>query len=103
MLYGIYGVHTIDNCPLVNADSRKAIIRFNELKSKVEEEFGIRFIGMFHSALEHEFLWVVEANNAHSIQDMLIKNDLHRFNSAKIVPLGTFDDLVKKCLMLEKT
>lgn len=86
-LYGIYGEHTIDNCPLFNRESRKAML---ELDTNPKD---LKFIGMYHSALEHTFLWVVEAQDAHVIQRFLIESNVARFNNAKIVPLGTFEDL----------
>ncbi|RMF30605.1 MAG: hypothetical protein D6752_03790 [Candidatus Nitrosothermus koennekii] len=94
-LYGIYGEHTVDNCPLTNRESRKVMLDL-DIKNA-----SIKFIGMYHSALEHTFLWVVEADNAHTIQKFLIDSKVARFNSAKIVPLGTFDNLLNTLRSIE--
>lgn len=87
-LYGIYGEHTIDNCPIMNKESRKVMLELNI------ENKDVKFIGMYHSALEHTFLWVVEAEDPHVIQRFLMETGVARFNHAKIVPLGTFESLV---------
>ncbi len=87
-LYGIYGEHTIDDCPIINKESRRVML---DLKTDNER---IKFIGMYHSALEHTFLWVVEAEEPHTIQRFLMESSVARFNHAKIVPLSTFESLV---------
>ena len=94
-LYGIYGEHTIADCPMINRESRRVI-----LDLKLDDE-NIKFIGMYHSALEHTFLWVVEAEDPHTIQRFLIDNNIARFNHAKIVPLSTFESLVDTLRRLE--
>jgi hypothetical protein len=55
----------------------------------------------FHSALEHTFLWIVEANNPHLIED-LISRGADRFNTIKIVPLITFQTVIERCKKIEE-
>ncbi len=96
-LYGIYGEHTIDNCPLFNKDSRKVILNL-DINPK-----ELKFISMYHSSLEHTFIWVVEAEDPHIIQLFLIKNGVARYNNTKIIPLSTFESLVNVCKSIENT
>lgn len=98
-LYGIYGEHTLDNCPLYNRDSRLVILEFD---NRIRESKDIKFIGMYHSALEHTFLWAVECEDPHKIQSFLIESNIAKYNSTKIVPLSRFENLVNTCKRLEE-
>jgi hypothetical protein len=55
----------------------------------------------FHSGLEHTFFWVVDAANAHLIQE-LMERTAGRFNTVKIVPLITFQEVVERCKQIEE-
>ena len=92
-LYGIYGSHTTEACPLNNAETRKLVL---EQGPKIVEEaskLNIKIINQYHSALEHTFLWVVEANNAHLVQSFFTTSYLSKINALKIVPLITYSML----------
>jgi hypothetical protein len=58
-----------------------------------------KIIGRFHSALEHTFLWIVDAEDPHLIQRLAMEGGVASFNEVKIVPLIEFENVVK---MLEK-
>ncbi len=49
-------------------------------------------LGQYHSALEHTFLWVVEAEDPHLIQDFCAATGVATINELKIVPLITFQE-----------
>jgi hypothetical protein len=55
-LFGIYGEHT-QACPLYNEQNRKFLLANAK----------------FHSALEHTFLWVVDADNPHLIEELMAR------------------------------
>ncbi len=56
-------------------------------------QYNIRAIlGQYHSALEHTFLWVVEADDPHGIQEFCVATGLATINELKIVPLITFQE-----------
>jgi hypothetical protein len=55
----------------------------------------------FHSGLEHTFLWVVDADNAHLIEDLMGRT-AGRFNTIKIVPLVTFQGVIERCKQIEE-
>lgn len=101
-LYGVYGSHTTEACPSNNRDVAKKVVAFADgdisplaAKYKINE-----VLGQYHSAFEHTFLWVVDAEDPHLIQDFCFETGLSSFNKLKIVPLITFTDgvipLVKK-------
>lgn len=94
-LYGIYGSHTTEACPLFNEDNRKLVLQVVSGFEKKANEQGIKIVGMYHSGLEHTFLWIVESENAHLIQDLMVETKFAKFNSIKIVPLRTTQDVVE--------
>jgi hypothetical protein len=60
----------------------------------------VKILNQFHSALEHTFLWVAEAENPHIIEELMARTG-GRFNTLKIVPLITFQTLIERCKMVE--
>ena len=99
-LYGIYGSHTTEACPLNNAETRKLVL---EQGPKIVEEaskLNIKIINQYHSGLEHTFLWVVEANDAHLVQSFFTTSYLSNINALKIVPLITYSDVIEHCKKL---
>ena len=94
-LYGIYGSHTTEACPLFNEETRKLLLQIASGFEKTANEHGIKVVGMYHSGLEHTFLWIIESENAHSIQDLMVKTKVAKFNSIKIVPLRTTQNVVE--------
>jgi hypothetical protein len=61
-LYGIYGRHEIDACPINHSENRKMMIEIGkrDMKKICSEHKINKIIGRFHSALEHTFLWMEE-------------------------------------------
>ena len=54
-----------------------------------------KILGQYHSALEHTFLWVVDAEDPHMIQQFCIDSRIASFNSVKIIPMITFQQVIK--------
>jgi len=93
-LYGIYGSHTVEACPLNNRSiaEKVAALAVSDmagagLKNKINQ-----ILGQYHSALEHTFVWVVDAEDPHRIEQFCIDSGVASFNSIKIVPLITFKE-----------
>jgi uncharacterized protein with GYD domain len=99
-LYGIYGSHTTEACPLFNEDNRKLLLQIAGSFEKTASEYGVKVVNLYHSGLEHTFLWIVEAENAHTIQDLMVESKVAKFNSTKIVPLRTLQNVVEYCQKL---
>lgn len=98
-LYGIYGSHPTEKCPWNNAESRKVILEHGLKTVEEASKVNIKIINQYHSGLEHTFLWVVEANDAHLIQSFFATN-VGKNNALKIVPLITYSDVIEQCKKL---
>jgi hypothetical protein len=99
-LFGIFGMHTVDLCPLNNKTSAKTMVQMAEKSADStsnQSKYGInKIIGRYHSALEHTFIWIVDAEGAHQLEKFLIDIGSAEFNSSKIVPLINFEEVVRK-------
>lgn len=93
-LYGIYGKHTTEACPWNNLETAKKLKEMDEsnLASKSKEFHINEIVGQYHSALEHTFLWLVDAEDPHLIQEFCVSTGLASINELKIVPMITFED-----------
>jgi hypothetical protein len=100
-LYGIYGEHAQKACPLYNKESREYLLNRAHDMEKNAQKYGVKVLHQFHSGLEHTFLWVVDADNAHSIEDLMARTAA-RFNTIKIVPLVTFQGVIERCKQIEE-
>jgi hypothetical protein len=87
--YGIYGTHTTEACPMNNKENRKLLLNVASTFEQDANAKGINVISMYHSGLEHTFEWIVEAPNAHSIQELMVETKVAKFNATKIVPIWT--------------
>ena len=100
-LYGIYGEHTLQACPLYNKESREYLLSRAPNMEKNAQSYGVKILHQFHSGLEHTFLWVVEADNPHIIEEVM-RRGVGRTNTLKIVPLITFQTVIERCKKIEE-
>ena len=96
-LYGVYGSHTTEACPLNNLQNRQAVIEGGPMFKNVAEQAGVKVVSQYHSGLEHTFLWVLDAKNGQTVETLMIQAGIAKFNAVKIVPLMTFDNVIEKC------
>jgi hypothetical protein len=97
-LFGIWGSHTTESWPLNNVNSRRVVLSAPADMEQYVKKYRInRILAQFHSALEHTFLWVVDAEDPHLIENFLIDAGVASFNAVKIVPMITFKDVFEKC------
>ncbi len=91
-LYGIYGSHTTESCPLNNGEVAKGVIALAEsdVQSTARKYKINEIVGQYHSALEHTFLWIVDAEDPHLVEEFCIDTGVASFNRLTIVPLITF-------------
>jgi hypothetical protein len=70
------------------------------IKDKLEKnksKYGVKNIEAFYmSVLEHEWMIIFEAENAHDIESLCIEAGLGTFNTVKIVGLKRYDDIHNK-------
>ncbi len=100
-LYGIYGSHTTESCPLNNIQSRKIVLNMVEDFDNIANKNRIKVLEQYHSALEHTFLWIVDTENAHFVEYPVIKSEWAAFNAAKIVRVRRCCDIVEACRKLD--
>ena len=90
-LYGIYGSHSVEACPVNHLENAKKLVSFAEGDpTPLLEKYRIHnVLGQYHSAFEHTFLWIVDADDPHLIEEFALEAGLASFNHLKIVPLIT--------------
>jgi len=93
-LYGVYGIHTVESCPVNKLENAKKLISFTEsdltpLLSKYQIN---NVLGQYHSAFEHTFIWILDAADPHLIEGFALEAGLASFNKLKIVPLKTLKE-----------
>ena len=102
-LYGIYGSHTTEACPLNNQQNRRSIIDGGPQFKQMAENANVKVIGQYHSGLEHTFLWIVDAKDAQTVEGLMIQAGASKFNALTIVPLTTFDGVIERCKQIENS
>jgi hypothetical protein len=102
-LYGIYGSHTTESCPLNNTQSRETVLKMaaDEDIDNIAIKNKTKILEQYHSALEHTFLWTVDSENAHLVESFMIECGWAAFNTIKIVPLGRYQNLIEACKRLD--
>ncbi|MCH7640509.1 MAG: hypothetical protein IH855_13790 [Bacteroidetes bacterium] len=95
-LWGIYGAHNRHDCPVNNRETAKEVIAISMMNLQpLNEKYGITaFVDMYHSGLEHTFLWVVETTEPHNLEEWSIELGVARWNDLKFVPERTFEDVI---------
>ena len=96
--YGIYGSHTTEGCPLFNRENRQLLLSMVENFENKAHRYNVKIKEQYHS---DTFVWTAEADNAHSIEDLMIETGVAKFNTLKIVPLRTLGHVVESCKKLE--
>ena len=93
-LYGVYGSHTVEACPVNNLENAKRLVSFAESDpAPLLSEYRINeVLGQYHSAFEHTFLWIVDAEDPHLVEEFALEAGLASFNNLRIVPLKSLAD-----------
>ncbi len=90
-LFGIYGSHTVEACPVNNREVAKGLVSLAERDlAPVLSKYGIdKILGQYHSAFEHTFLWILDAQDPHLLEEFALETGVASFNELRIVPLKT--------------
>lgn len=97
MLFGVFAVHSPESCPLNNEQSRKIFLGFEQkIKDSIEKHNIEKVVGFYMSVLEHEWIIILDARNAHDIETMCIDVGISATSTVKIVPLNEFSKVVEK-------
>ncbi len=96
-LWGIYGAHNKHDCPVNNRETAKEVIAISMMDFQpLLEKYGITtIVDMYHSGLEHTFVWVVKTTRPHDLEEFSIELGVARWNDLKFVPERTFEDVVR--------
>ena len=100
-LYGIYGSHTIADCPINKKENRQLVYKAQEGLAQAAEPAGAKLIAQYHSGLEHTWIWVFESPDAQRLEELMIVNSVTSFNACTIVPLLNFDQLASRLKELD--
>jgi hypothetical protein len=94
VLFGVFATHNPESCPLNN---KKSKTMFTGMQRKINsnlKKFNItKLIGFYMSVLEHEWIIILDAKNAHNIEQFCIAVGI---SVVKIVPMSDFSDVLKK-------
>lgn len=91
MLFGVFAVHSPESCPLNNKNSRKIFLDIqNKMKTNLKKFNIIKVIGFYMSVLEHEWIIILDAKNAHDVEQFCIAVGISAISTVKIVPINDF-------------
>lgn len=96
-LWGIYGDHSMHDCPLNNLETAELVVNIaNSDLGPVLQKYGISAVhDQYHSGLEHTFLWVFETERPHQLEEFAQEIGVAAWNDLKIVPIRRFaEDVV---------
>ena len=95
-LFGVFSIHSPEACPLNNHANRLVGMKILEKMNDVKKRFRIKEIrGFYASVLEHQFVIILDAQDAHNVEKMVIEVGLSKFNTLKIVPLNEFAQITQ--------
>jgi hypothetical protein len=97
MLFGVLAVHSPELCPLNNPASKKIFMEIQRKIKANQKKLNIqKIVGFFVSVLEHEWVIIVDAKNAHDIEQLCINVGISAISTVKIVPINDFNKVVTK-------
>ena len=100
-LYGVYGNHTIADCPLNKKENREIVYKAQSGLKDAAEAIGAKVVAQFHSGLEHTWLWVFESPDAARLEELMLTTGASSINACTIVPLLSFDQLAERLRKLD--
>jgi hypothetical protein len=95
-LWGIYGSHSLHDCPVNNRETAKEVVAISKMDlAPLMAKYGVTaIVDQYHSGLEHTFLWIVKTNEPHKLEEFSIELGVARWNDLKFVPARTFADVI---------
>jgi hypothetical protein len=97
MLFGVFATHSPESCPLNNRNSKKIFLEIeNKLKKNLKKFNITKVIGFYMSVLEHEWIIILDAKNAHDIESLCIQVGISSLSTVKIVPMNDFRVAIKR-------
>ena len=97
MLFGVFAVHSPEQCPLNNKNSKKIFLEIYGKMKSTKKKFHIqKILGFYMSVLEHAWIIIVDAKSAHEIEQMCIAVGISTISTVKIVPMNDFRKVVDR-------
>jgi len=97
MLFGVFAIHSPESCPLNNQQSKEIFLGIEKkIKESIKKHNINRLIGFYMSVLEHQWIIILDAENAHDVETMCIDVGISSTSTVKIVPLNEFTKVIKK-------
>jgi len=87
--------HTVESCPLFNAEVRK---KFKEAVGKREEvakKHGVKVLSAWTSVLEHLAFFIVEAPSQMAVEDYFKEIGFAFWNSVEIRQVKPVEDVIR--------
>jgi hypothetical protein len=96
-LFGVFATHSPESCPMNKELSRDIFLDINrKLKAPLDKYRVNKVLGFYMSVLEHQWIIVIEAENAHDIETLCIESGISSYNTVKIVPLNDISVAVQR-------
>ncbi|MCA9812210.1 MAG: hypothetical protein KC483_05040 [Nitrosarchaeum sp.] len=97
MLFGVFAIHSPESCPLNNKESKQIFLGIGKkLEESIKKHNIEKLVGFYMSVLEHEWIIILDANNAHDIETMCIDVGISSTSTVKIVPLNEFEKVLAR-------
>ncbi|HXU95507.1 MAG TPA: hypothetical protein VFP45_03625 [Candidatus Nitrosotalea sp.] len=97
MLFGIFATHDPQSCPLNNRSSKKIFLEIEKNMKKNLKKFNVKkIISFYMSVLEHQWIIIIDAKNAHDLENLCIAVGISSISTVKIVPMNDFQVVVKR-------
>ncbi|MEM3064452.1 MAG: hypothetical protein QW177_03670 [Candidatus Nitrosotenuis sp.] len=97
MLFGVFATHDPESCPLNNKESKEMFVGLEtKLKGNLKKFNITKLVGFYMSVLEHQWIIILDAKNAHDIEQMCIATGISSISTVKIVPINDYGVVVRK-------
>jgi len=97
MLFGVFAQHSPESCPLNNEKSKEIFINIKDKMDAKIKDFNVnQIIGFYMSVLEHEWIIIFDAVNAHDIEQLCIDVGISSISTVKIVPMSNYLDTLDR-------
>jgi hypothetical protein len=97
VLFGVFAKHSPESCPLNNKNSKAIFLQIeNKMKANLKKHGVSKIIGFYMSVLEHEWIIILDAKNAHEIENLCISVGISALSTIKIVPINELSVAMKK-------
>jgi len=97
MLFGVFATHSPESCPMNNKCSKKIFMQVQSKLEKNQKKFSVtKILGFYMSVLEHQWIIILDAKNAHDIEQLCIAVGISSISTIKIVPINDISVVMKK-------